>query len=235
MPDKPIFVPKRRTPPGAEKDADPVDTKQKILDAAFRCLASEGYAALSIREIAKEAGVNSALINYHFGTKEQLVIDVLDAANQRLLARQAAMYERPISAAEKWAQASAFYDDDLASGFVRVQSELLAASMANESLRAKFLPRVVAWRQLIEAAAQESLLAFEASGGRLPPFLSAEVLATWIGHFWVGLELVDLIGGPSERARGRTAVNAVQSLLALLDKRTGTPVEKQRAGKGRFK
>ena len=73
-------------------DAERGDTRAKILDAAFRRLATEGYAALSVREIARDAGVNHALINYHFRTKDQLVIAVLDAANQQLLARQAAMY-----------------------------------------------------------------------------------------------------------------------------------------------
>src|SRR4029450_12650781 len=81
--------------PGPLDDAGRGDTRAKILDAAFRRLATEGYAALSVREIAKDAGVNHALINYHFRTKEQLVIAVLDAANQRLLARQSTMYPGP--------------------------------------------------------------------------------------------------------------------------------------------
>jgi len=68
--------------------ADLGATKAKILEAAFRRLAGDGYAALSVREIAKDAGVNHALINYHFRSKDQLVIEVLDAANRRLLVRQ---------------------------------------------------------------------------------------------------------------------------------------------------
>lgn len=59
-------------------EADLGETKAKILDAAFRRLIQQGYAALSVREIAKDAGVNHALINYHFRTKDQLVIAVLE-------------------------------------------------------------------------------------------------------------------------------------------------------------
>src|SRR5258708_26227183 len=84
--------------------ADLGETKGKILEAAFRRLAEDGYAALSVREIAKDAGVNHALINYHFRSKDQLVIAVLDQANQRLLERQARMYAAPGGFAEKWAQ-----------------------------------------------------------------------------------------------------------------------------------
>src|SRR5215212_9172156 len=112
-------------------DAERGDTRAKILAAAFRRLATEGYAALSVREIAKDAGVNHALINYHFHTKDQLVIAVLDKANRQLLERQQRIYRSPGGFAEKWAHARAFYRDYLASGFVRVQAELWAASFSN--------------------------------------------------------------------------------------------------------
>src|SRR5688500_8557709 len=108
---------------------DASQTRERILDATFRRPVSDGYAALSVREIAKDAGVNHALINYHFRSKDQLVIDVLDAVNQRLLARQQAMYEGGGGFAQKWASARRFYEDDLASGFVRLQAELWAASL----------------------------------------------------------------------------------------------------------
>src|SRR5690349_2714490 len=101
---------------------DATQTRERILDATFRRLVSEGYAALSVREIARDAGVNHALINYHFRSKDQLVIDVLDAMNQRLLSRQAAMYDSGDGFAQKWASARRFYQDDLASGFVRLQA-----------------------------------------------------------------------------------------------------------------
>src|SRR5262252_6807150 len=105
---------KERTAAGSDSN----DTKTKILEAAFRRLAEDGYAALSVREIGKDAGVNHALINYHFRSKDQLVIAVLDAANRRLLERQQRMYAAPGGFAKKWAQARRFYQSDLASGFV---------------------------------------------------------------------------------------------------------------------
>jgi len=49
------------------------DTKELILDAAENLFAAEGYHGTSIRAITKEAGVNLASINYHFGSKEALV------------------------------------------------------------------------------------------------------------------------------------------------------------------
>jgi AcrR family transcriptional regulator len=200
-------------------EAERADTRAKILDAAFRRLATEGYAALSVREIAKDAGVNHALINYHFRTKDQLVIAVLDAANQRLLARQAAMYQGPSGFAQKWAEARRFYESDLGSGFVRVQAELWAASLSNAELRDKFLPRLLAWKQLVLEAVREALAAAKAEGIALPRVLTPEVLACWISEFWLGMEFADLLGVKEEQVTHRAALDAVQSLLEALDAR----------------
>lgn len=199
------------------QDGDATRTRERILNATFRRLVSEGYAALSVREIAKDAGVNHALINYHFRTKDQLVIDVLDALNQRLLSRQASMYGSGDSFAQKWASARRFYEDDLASGFVRLQAELWAASLSNAGLREKFLPRLLAWKKLVLGAVREALEAFEATGKKLPPPLTPEVVACWISEFWLGMEFADLLGVKQEQIQHRAALDAIQWLLESLD------------------
>jgi len=53
------------------------DTKQKILDTAARLIAVHGYAATSLRHIIAEAGVNLAAIHYHFGSKEELLDEII--------------------------------------------------------------------------------------------------------------------------------------------------------------
>ena len=54
-----------------------VDTKSKTLDTAERLFAEKGFAATSMRTITAEAGVNLAAVNYHFGSKETLLSEVL--------------------------------------------------------------------------------------------------------------------------------------------------------------
>ncbi|GAB4568250.1 MAG: TetR/AcrR family transcriptional regulator [Rhizobacter sp.] len=198
-------------------DGDATQTRERILDATFRRLVSEGYAALSVREIAKDAGVNHALINYHFRSKDQLVIDVLDAVNQRLLARQASMYSGGGGFAQKWADARRFYQDDLASGFVRLQAELWAASLSNPGLREKFLPRLLAWKKLVLGAVREAVAALQADGTKLPPPFTPDVIACWISEFWLGMEFADLLGVKEEQVQHRAALDAVQWLLESLD------------------
>ncbi|WP_082541575.1 MULTISPECIES: TetR/AcrR family transcriptional regulator [unclassified Rhizobacter] len=200
-------------------DGDASQTRDRILDATFRRLVAEGYAALSVREIAKDAGVNHALINYHFRSKDQLVIEVLDAVNQRLLSRQASMYQGSEGFAQKWASARRFYQDDLASGFVRLQAELWAASLSNPGLREKFLPRLLAWKQLVLGGVREALVAYEATGAKLPPPFTAEVVACWISEFWLGMEFADLLGVKEESLAHHAALDAVQWLLQSLDEK----------------
>src|ERR1051325_11674087 len=53
------------------------ETKQKILDTAERLFAGQGYGATSLRQIIAEAGVNLAAVHYHFGSKEQLLDEVV--------------------------------------------------------------------------------------------------------------------------------------------------------------
>ena len=51
---------------------DAAGTRQLLLDAARRRFAVDGYAAVTVREIADDAGVNVALINRYFTSKEGL-------------------------------------------------------------------------------------------------------------------------------------------------------------------
>ncbi len=49
------------------------DTKERILDAAEELFAEFGFAHTSMRKITSTAGVNLAAVNYHFGSKEELI------------------------------------------------------------------------------------------------------------------------------------------------------------------
>src|SRR5690242_16183444 len=53
------------------------DTKLKIIEAAERLIADQGYSATSLRQIIAEAGVNLASVHYHFGSKEELLHELV--------------------------------------------------------------------------------------------------------------------------------------------------------------
>src|ERR1700690_2615367 len=53
-------------------------TKDKLMDAAEKLFARRGFYGSSLREITAAAGVDLALVNYHFGSKKQLLIAVIE-------------------------------------------------------------------------------------------------------------------------------------------------------------
>ncbi|SRR5579875_300645 len=54
------------------------DSREEILKAAIRLFASRGFHETSMSEVAREAKVSKALIFWHFKTKEELFLAVLD-------------------------------------------------------------------------------------------------------------------------------------------------------------
>jgi AcrR family transcriptional regulator len=59
-------------------------TKDKIMDAAEKLFAKKGFHGASLRNITAAAGMDLALVNYHFGNKERLLAAVLDRGGQVL-------------------------------------------------------------------------------------------------------------------------------------------------------
>jgi AcrR family transcriptional regulator len=58
------------------------ETKQRLLDAAGEEFADKGFELARVRAICDRAGANLAAVNYHFGDKEQLYVDVLREAHR---------------------------------------------------------------------------------------------------------------------------------------------------------
>ena len=196
---------------------DGESTRMSIPRSARRRLCEGGYAQLNVRDIARDAGVNHALIGYHFGGKQPLVLAVLDDVNKQLLERQARMYTDTASASQKWQQACDFYEDDLQSGFVRLLMELMGASFTDEALRSEFLPRLLAWHELVEAAVTDFI---QRSDLKLP--VSARAISAWIRWFWTGMEASMTLGITEEQGHQREALEAVAVLLRSVESRTRT-------------
>jgi AcrR family transcriptional regulator len=68
---------------------DETDARTALLDAVERLMLSEGYAAVTSRRVAAEAGVNPGLVYYYFGPMENLFVEVFRRSAARMLGRQA--------------------------------------------------------------------------------------------------------------------------------------------------
>jgi len=61
-----------------QRRTDQASPSQRILNTAFECLSTRGYANVSIRNIADEAGVALGQMTYYYRNKETLFLEVID-------------------------------------------------------------------------------------------------------------------------------------------------------------
>ncbi len=192
------------------------DTRALILDAARTRLLDEGYAALSTRKVAELAGVPLSQIHYHFGSKDNLVLALLEREDARLLDRQAALYAGDEPLSEQWARACDYLDDDLESGYVRILQEMYAAGYSHPDLAARLDVMVDRWIEVLTEAFAHHL----ARGLDLGPLTPAQ-LATLAGSVFLGAEQSILLGHEHETHPVREALRAVGGLIAAAERRAG--------------
>ncbi len=81
----------------SEAEASP--SRQRILDCAARLFRQRGYGATSLRDIAAASGMKAGSLYYHFASKDEIVIDVLNIGVARVTeAVQTAVAKLPADA-----------------------------------------------------------------------------------------------------------------------------------------
>lgn len=165
-------------------------TEEQFLDAAERLLIDVGYAAISTRRLAEEAGANHGLVHYYFGSMEDLFVRVLERFTQRLIARQRELYasDRPYLA--KWREAMGYLDDDRASGYQKIWYELQAMAWNRPEMRARLAPVLGQWKAAMREAVEVAVGEYGLGDGHL----SAEDWISLIVTFNEGIILERLSG-----------------------------------------
>jgi AcrR family transcriptional regulator len=82
-------------PPRRRSPTESSETRSALLDAAQSLMLKEGYAAVSSRRVAAEAGVNVALVYYYFATMDELFIALFRRGAETSLKRQAQVLASP--------------------------------------------------------------------------------------------------------------------------------------------
>ena len=186
------------------------ETKERLVAAAGEVLREEGRTGASARAIATRAGANSALVFYHFGGVDQLLLAALDrssAERMRLyddLAGQARTLEELVEAATR------IYRTDLERGYITEFSELVAAAVTQPELRPEIRTRAEPWVTFIERHWNRVL-----GGSALGRMLPAREVANAAITYYLGVNLfsvldedhsrteavLDLAGGLAPRAK----------------------------------
>jgi AcrR family transcriptional regulator len=127
--------------------------EEALLDAAERLLVEVGYAGISTRRLAAEAGVNHGLVHYYFGSLEQLLVQVLERFTARMIERQRALYAAETPFIEKWRTAMRYLVSD--SDYQKVWWELQALSWNRPGLRERVASVEAEWRAVLTDALAE--------------------------------------------------------------------------------
>ena len=186
------------------------DTRAAILAAARERLLADGYANLSTRAVADAAEVPLSQIHYHFGSKLQLILAVLAAENARLLDRQRAMFDAPEPLWVRWELACDFLETDVASGYVRILQEMIAAGWSDAEVAASVREMIGGWYRLLGEVARRE----QEQGGDLFGFTPDEVAALMATPF-LGAEELILLGVPEEMLPVKSALRKVGAILRL--------------------
>ena len=169
-----------------------LQTKFGILEAARQVLCEQGYSGLSTRSVATEANVPLSQIQYHFGSKEGMLLALYEYMNSQLLERQNAMFDDPnLTLSQKWDLACDYLDADIASGYVRVFQELMTAGWANPEIGLVVRNGTMGWIDLISKLAQEAQDCYGSFAPFAPEDISALIVTAFTGaeaNLLLGLE-----------------------------------------------
>jgi AcrR family transcriptional regulator len=191
------------------------ETSTALLEAAKKVLHQKGYSGLSTRDVATAAGAPLSQIHYHFGSKQGLVLALFEYLNAQLLDRQDALFHDPaLTLSQRWDRACDYLDEDIASGYVRVLQELIAASWADKAVAKIVRAGLMGWVKLLTDLARQA----EKQLGTLGPFTPEEVGAL-IGSAFVGGESAYLLGMEKQGAPVRQALRRFGDLIRALEAR----------------
>jgi AcrR family transcriptional regulator len=160
--------------------------EEALLDAAERLLADVGYAGVTTRRLAKEAGVNHGLVHYYFGSNENLLMHALERFTKRLIARQRELYAADVPFAEKWRTAMGYLVSDDVS-YQKIWLELQALAWNNPGISERLAQVNAEWRVVLTEA-------FDQPRRELGIKLPLDALVSLVMAFNLGI-IIERLGG----------------------------------------
>jgi AcrR family transcriptional regulator len=138
----------------ASKTSARSTAEDALLDAAERLLVEVGYAGITTRRLAEEAGINHGLVHYYFGSNENLLLRALERFTERLIERQRELYSSDLPFIEKWRTAMRYLLSEDAT-YEKVWLELQALGWNHPELRERLARVNAEWRAVLREAFAE--------------------------------------------------------------------------------
>jgi AcrR family transcriptional regulator len=184
------------------------DTRERLLAGAIVTLRDKGIAGTSARSIAAAAGVNQALVFYHFGSVDELIIAACQSATRQRVALYADQFAGVSSLRELLAVGQSLHEVERAAGNTQVLAQVLAAAQQNATLAEAAKQALGLWINEIELTLRRILTTSPIKAALDIPGLARATAAAFIG-----LELYEAVDPDSSQH----AMEALSQLAILTD------------------
>jgi len=184
------------------------DTRTRLLDGALETLRTKGIAGVSARTIASAAGVNQALVFYHFGSVDDLLAAACTYGAQQRLATYAGRLDAVRSLPELLVVGLELHQQERAEGNVTVLAQMLAGAQSEPRLAPATAQALELW-----IAAIETVLRRVVAESPLGAILDVGGLARSIAAAFIGFELYEGV----DPAGAGEAMAAIAQLGVLID------------------
>ncbi|MEV4295084.1 TetR/AcrR family transcriptional regulator [Microbispora rosea] len=187
------------------------DTRTRLLEGALETLRTQGIAGASARAIATAAGVNQALVFYHFGTVDELLAAALRYGSEQRVAVYRARFAAVNSLRELLDLGRALHADEREAGNLAVLAQMLAGSQMDGKLAPATADGLGMWVTEIE-----DVLGRVLAGSPLAEFVDVAGLARATAAAFVGLELYEGVDKDGAE-RAFDSLEQLAGLVAVLE------------------
>lgn len=144
-----------------------------------------------------------------------MILQLLRAENDKLLQRQVEMFERDLPLWKRWDIACDYLDEDLASGYVRVLHEMMAAGWSSDVIGKEVTGMLRGWNEVLTRLADEAYEAGLDFGG-----LRVKDVVALAQCAFLGAESMILLGLEDQGTPLRQALRRVGTLIKGLEEGT---------------
>ena len=185
-------------------------TRERLVRAALKTLTQEGFLGTTARAIARTGKLNQALIFYHFGSVDRLLLAALDATSRDRLERYRVGLAEVSRISELVEAMARLYKEDVLSGHITAVQEMVAAGSSMPALRQEVLARMEPW-----IAFARELITRLTAGTVVEKLVPVDDLAFSAVALYFGIETITNLGG--DRARADTLFQTGRRFAPIAD------------------
>ncbi|GLW21740.1 TetR/AcrR family transcriptional regulator [Microbispora triticiradicis] len=187
------------------------DTRTRLLEGALETLRTQGIAGASARAVATAAGVNQALVFYHFGTVDDLLTAALRYGSEQRVTVYRERFAAVTSLRELLDLGRSLHAEEREAGNLAVLAQMLAGSQMDGKLAPATAAGLGMWVAEVEEVLQRVL-----TGTPIAEFVDVAGLARATAAAFVGLELYEGVDEDGAK-RAFDSLEQLAGLVAALD------------------